>query len=113
MYLGTLAPASNRAGFSRTFEVIDDDTGDLIDLSDCEIAFEARDPVSRTTVLSASVGSGVTVEDTGVFNVAFTAAQMRALCSKTYEVGCTISNADSEPQQIIIGSLPILDGIVT
>lgn len=113
MYHGTIPPASNRAGFSRMFEIEDDETGDPVDLSDCEIVFAIRDPKSRSVMLTGSVGNGVTVTDTGVFQVVFTATQMRALCAQTYEIGCTVSNDDSEPQQLIIGTLPVLDGIVT
>lgn len=113
MYIGTLSPASNKAGFSLLIEVVDDDTEDAIDLSACSIVFEIYDDLSETTKLSATTDNGkVTVGDTGIFQVAFTAADMRSLDAKTYKVGCTISNDDSQPQQFIIGSLPVLDGVV-
>lgn len=112
MYQGTLPARSNRAGWSPIIEISDDDSGDAVDLADATIVFELRDPDDRTTMLSATSSSGISILDTGVFQVSFTAEQMRQLCAKTYEIGCTIGNADSEPQQLILGTVPILDGIV-
>lgn len=111
MYIGSLSPVSNRAGMTFIREVVDDDTDEPIDLSDCAILFEVRDGCSPA--LSASIGSGVTVLDTGVFQVEFTAAQMKTLCPKSYEVGCIITRSGEEPQQFIIGTLPVLDGVVS
>ncbi len=113
MYQGTLNPRSNRAGWTFTVEVKDQQTGDLIDLSDADITFDVRDKDSDTVKLSATVDNDlITIVDTGHFQVSFTDTNMRTLCAKTYEVGCIISNADSEPQQLIVASLPIIDGVV-
>lgn len=112
MLTGALGPVSNRAGFSMFVELLDDDTGNAVDLTGASIVFEVSDEGSA--VLSATTdNSKVTVVDTGIFKVEFTSDEMRALYAKTYLVGCTVSNPDSEPQQIIIGSLPVLDGIVS
>lgn len=112
MLTGTLEPASNRAGFSLIVELLDDDTGDAVDLTGASIVFEVSD--NSSSVLSATTSNAkVTIVDTGIFKVDFTATEMRALCAKTYTLGCTVSNADSEPQQLIIGFLPVLDGIVS
>lgn len=114
MYQGSFSPVSNRGGWSQNIEVVDADTDEYVDLSDATIVFEVRNPRTLTAELSATTGnSKVTVVDTGVFQIAFTASEMRDLCAGTYEVGCTISNADSEPQQFIIGTVPVLDGVVT
>lgn len=115
MYQGTLAPRSNRAGWSYFVEVLDDETGEPVDISDTSIVLELRDPRTDTITLSATTeNGGITLtEDVGFFQVSFTAIQMRTLLAETYEVGVTITNDDSEPQQLIIGTLPVLDGIVT
>lgn len=114
MYQGSFPPKSNRAGWSEIIEVVDDDTDEFVDLSDAEIVFEVRNQRSMTTELSATIDNEkIEVLDTGVFQVSFTAAEMRNLCAGTYDVGCTISNADSEPQQFIIGTVAVLDGVVT
>jgi len=112
MLTGTLNQVSNRAGFSLQIELLDDDTDEAVDLSGAMIVFDISD--GESPVLSATTAnSKISITDTGVFQVDFTADEMRALCAKTYMVGCTVSNADSEPQQLIIGTLPVLDGIVS
>jgi hypothetical protein len=47
----------------------------------------------------------------GVFEVTFPADDMRALGDREYEVGCTIASG-GDTAQFIIGTLPVLDGIV-
>lgn len=114
MYQGIFPPRSNKAGWSLVVEVLDDDTGEDVDLTAAIVVFELRDPRYRTTALSATTANGrVTIGAIGFFTVTFTALNMKTLCAETYEVGCTISNASSEPQQLILGTVPILDGIVT
>lgn len=111
MLTGALPPVSNRAGFSMQFELLDDDTDEAVDLSDASIVFEVAD--NGSIELSATTeNTKVSIVDTGVFQVDFTATEMRTLCAKTYQLGCTVTNDDSEPQQLIIGTLPVLDGIV-
>lgn len=114
MYEGSLPRQSNKAGYAPVIEILDDDTDEAIDISDASIVFEIRDQLTGTTLLSATTTNAkVAVIDTGVFQASFTAAQMKNLNSGSYDVGCTISNADSEAQQLIIGTLPIIDGVVT
>jgi len=113
MYIGSFDPVSNRAGQEFIFEAIDDETDEPVDLSSADIVLEIRDPASRSTVLSATTANGkVTAIDTGTFRASFSSADMRALCAKQYEVGCTITNGDGGPVQFIIGTLPVLDGVV-
>lgn len=116
MYQGTFPPQSNRAGFSTAFQVLDDDTSDPVDIADCTIVFELVDPLDCTTALSATTDNAkVTISglSTGVFQVDFTADDMRTLSARTYKVGCTISNDDTEPRQLIVATMPILFGVVT
>ena len=114
MFNGSLDPVSNKATWIVNYELSDADTGDLIDLSSVdEITVEVRDAVSKASLLTASkTGGDVVISDTGVFTWTFTATQMRTLGAKTYEVGCTIEDND-EVAQLLIGTLPVHDGIVT
>lgn len=109
MYIGTLEPASNQATFTRTFEVLDDETGEDIDLSLATIVFEIRDQQSQVTELSATNGDGLSINDTGVFTVEFTKLDMQTLDPKTYDVGVTVKRTDTE--QFIIATIVILDGV--
>lgn len=113
MYVGALPPASNRASWIREYEVVDDETGQLVDLTSISITFEVRDPLDGTTVLSATTENGkITVIDTGTFQHNFTRDDMAKLCARSYEVGCTLADAD-DTVQFIIGTLPVLDGVVS
>ena len=112
MYLGSLPAVSNKATYEQSFQINDDDTGDLIDLTGAAITFEIRDAKTRRSMLIGTVGSGITVLGTGVFAVTFAADRMRGLDGADYDVGCTIT-LDGETTQFITGTLPVLDGIVT
>lgn len=114
MYQGTLPPRSNKAGWAYIVEVVDDDTGEAIDLTAATVVFELRNPLTGSSALQATINNGrAAIIDMGFFQVTFTALDMKTLCAETYELGCTISNADSEPQQLILGYVPVLDGVVS
>lgn len=113
MYVGTFPAASNRQSWTYTLEVVDADTDEDIDLIGATITFELRDPRSLLTILSATTGNGkITISDTGVFIVSFSLSDMQSLYPLTYEVGCTVA-VNGETMQYIIGTLPVLDGIVS
>jgi len=112
MYIGPLDPASNRADFDLTIQTLDDDTGELIDLTGASIVFEFRNPLDCTTLLSATTdNSKVSITDTGTFTASFTRDDMATLCAGTLDVGCTIS-INGKTYQDIIGTIPIKDGVV-
>lgn len=114
MFTGTLPPVSNRATWTDDYELRDIETGDLIDLSTAtEITIEARALSSASPELTLSLtGGDITIVGTGVFEWRAEASAMRNLCAKTYEIGCTIEIGD-DTAQLIIGRLPVLDGIVS
>jgi len=62
-------------------------------------------------MLSASIDDGIELLDDGVFEVTFTAAQMGGLCAGEYDVGLIIT--DEITVQLIIGTIIVMDGIVT
>ncbi len=111
MYTGTLPPVSNRATWSEDVQCFDDESNSAIDISAATaIEFEVRDGCNA--VLTATYPGTITLGGTtGVFSFAFTADQMRALCAKTYDIGCTVTLA-GETIQVIAGQLPVTDGFV-
>lgn len=114
MYSGTLGPVSNKQTWRQGFQIIDDDSGDAFDIGNATaITLWVRDPRSLTAVLTASLDNGkITLQDdTGVFQVLFSASDMGALAPKSYDIGITIT-ADGDTSQLLIGMLPVLDGIV-
>jgi hypothetical protein len=113
MFMGALPPASNRATWSVLYELSDADTGEAIDISGVdEITNHVRDPRTNSAVLTGTLINGeVAHVDTGIFRWTFSASQMSTLRADNYEIGCTIEQ-NGETAQIIIGTLPVIDGIV-
>lgn len=67
MFIGLLPAVSNRATWSENCEIIDNDTGELLELTGLdEVTVEVRDPDTRSVVLSASLTDGdvVLIADT-------------------------------------------------
>lgn len=114
MFVGSLDPVSNRATWTVQYELTDADTDEAVDISSVdEIKVYVRDPATKSLVLSATkTGGAVTIVDDGTFQWTFSASSMGALAPKTYEVGCTLTD-NSDTVQLLIGLLPVLDGIVT
>lgn len=114
MLTGTLSPTSNKQDWSESISLTDDETDEAIDLSDVdEITIEVRNPLNGCTELSGTMTGGeISIIETGVFSWSFTAAQMGNLCPRAYEVGCIITK-DDQTIQLLIGQLPVIDGIVS
>lgn len=114
MFTGTLDPASNRATWELTYQLIDADTEDPFDISAATaIVLTVSDP-GGCVVLTASLGQGIALTTDGTdgqFTSRFESSQMRAICPKTYDVGCVIS-MDGDDIQLIIGRVPVAEGIV-
>lgn len=114
MYLGPLAPVSNRASWSEVMEIYDDETDTPIDLTTATgISLSVRDPKTQAAMLTATIGSGIEIADDedGVFVWTFTLAQMSALDPKTYDIGITVTFSDGTTQ-LLIGHVPVLEGHV-
>lgn len=114
MFFGSLPPISNRATWSESVQLTDSETGDAIDLTAVdEITVQVRDPYTFTNMLSGTLTGGeITVVSTGIFQWRFERSQLGVLTvSKTYEVGCVIEQDDDEVQ-LIIGTVPVFDGII-
>lgn len=104
---------SNRASWRDSGTVKDVD-GNLVDITGYPIVFQITEK-DGTPVMTASTANGkITVISTGVFQWFFTVTDMRGLWdSQTYQIGMTITSPDgSETQQLAVGYLPIVDGIV-
>jgi hypothetical protein len=112
-FIGALDPISNRTGWLRDFEIDDADAGGPVDIAGASIVIEVRDPHTGTIALSATTGNGkIALLDTGVFRVSVAPGETCLLRAGTYEVGATIT-LNGESQSLIIGTLPVLDGVVT
>lgn len=114
MYIGALPPASNRGTYIQDFLVFDDETEEGIDLAGAGILLELRRPGCSSPALSASTGNGrIALEaEAGRFVVTIAADDMRSLDAAAYEAGITITQ-NGATTQFFIGTLPVLDGIVS
>jgi outer membrane protein assembly factor BamB len=115
MYIGSLPPASNRATYQQDFQIYDDEDDEGVDLTGAAITVELRRPDCASGELTATTANGkvvVTDTDEGQFELTFTVSDMRNLDPMTYECGITIVQND-ETTQFFIGTLAVLDGIVS
>ena len=114
MYIGSLPAGSNRATYHQDFQIYDDEADEGIDLAGAAIRLEIRKPGCAAPALGASIDNGrivVTDAAQGVFALVIDADAMRGLAPMTYECGITVAQ-NGATTQYLIGTLPILDGVV-
>ena len=112
MYQGVLPPTSNREDFERLFQIVDDDTGDLVDLTSASLVFDISEPGCSPRIIATTDNGKITLVEDSVFRVFIARSEMTGLCAGQYDVGATVENA-GETKSFIIGSLPVLDGRVS
>jgi hypothetical protein len=115
MYIGSLPVASNRATYTQDFQIYDDADNEGVSLTDATITFELRKPGGASQLTATNGDDGrivVTDADEGRFELTIEVSAMRSLDSRTYECGITIEQ-NGETVQYFIGTLPVLDGIVS
>lgn len=125
---------SNRESWKQIIQLADDDTGDLIKLTDNNgaalyaISLEISPAVPRyppagnalpypyydldgSPVISASLADFISIIDTGTIQIALPKAKIKTLCARTYDVFLTLYDAtEDDGRQILIGKLPVLFG---
>lgn len=113
MYEAQLNPISNRADWIETIELIDDDTGAIIEnLDGVTAVVEVRSKSPYCRYLHGTTEDGrIIFAPGGIIQWRFTAQEMRALEAGPYEIGFTITR-DGITEQELIGSLPVVDGVV-
>ncbi|MBO0718176.1 MAG: hypothetical protein J2P55_12670 [Rhizobiales bacterium] len=130
MYLGQLETQSNRADWEEVFTLVDEASGDPIDISLCRITMTVkkfdRNPNYRgdqygygygnyaeAAALIGSTDTGeITIIDVGTFQWSFPADRMPALHQGEYQIGVRIMQ-DTRTVQLIVCSVNIIEGIDT
>ena len=102
---------TNAADWIVLFQANDDETGNLIDFTNAEIAVAIKDRSGKVR-LSAMVGSGIEIVETGIFELRFTAAQMSGLCTGSYTIG-GVYRLNGVTSQLFRGALGIVDGVAS
>jgi hypothetical protein len=65
-------------------------------------------------ILTASIGNGISIVDTGIFQVYFSETSMRSLGPGMHSVAATLTSADGiDTRQLFLGRLPVAYGGVT
>lgn len=133
MYDARFEPVSNRADWAVTFQIENEDTGEIItDLTGVSALVEVCPQPGQfyywdygwptglapanysydTPVLSGSTDDGIITDlGDGVLEWHFTSDQMKAVCAGTYDLGLTLER-DDFVFQAIIGVVPIVRGVV-
>jgi len=126
MYEGSLSAVSNRATWADCVGVIDNDTGEPLDISGAsEIAVQVAPmqsvdvggygnvSYSATPLLTATLSNGkIQHVQTGVFAFEFSKGDMRGIAGGVYNVEVTIEK-DGETVSLILGTVPVREGVVT
>ena len=124
MYYGHVSTASNRADWQEACVLTDQETGELIDISQCRVMMTVTRAAPRSTVsssyaeeynsgpaLTGSTDDGtITLPDVGTFEWLFSATRMAGLCQGEYVIGVRISQ-DDRTAQLIIGTVSVVEGI--
>lgn len=121
---------TNREDWSQIVGINDAETGLAVDLTGLTFQCEVRRMPPRVQgsgygafydigtvnwdapVLTAALGSGLTVIDIGKLQISFPESKMRALDPGTYAVALTATDGTAT-RQIFLGRLPVLFGGVT
>lgn len=111
MYRGQVAEVSNRKDVELFYQLIDEDTGDIIDLTTSTIVCRVNDQ-NGCQRISASLDDGkITLVEDMTMRILIPRAEMTNLCAGTYPFGLTVEN-DELTEQVISGTLAVIDGVV-
>jgi hypothetical protein len=130
MYHGQLQSQSNRADWQDSFEVVDSETGDLIDISGCRITMTVRklernpnyrgdgfygsfydNAIPVGVVLTGSTDTGeIVVVGLGVFQWLYPMNRLGVMSQGDYQVGVRISQV-GRIEQLMISVVNFYEGL--
>lgn len=103
---------TNRADWKFWLKNTDPADGSLVDIPVNQITLQVSRQGYCGAALSAAPGDGkITAPSTGILEVRFPASEMRQLAPDTYEVGAIVSDG-TDTVQLILGTVPVTDGVV-
>jgi hypothetical protein len=116
MYTGFFDAASNRATWAFTIDLTADDTDAAIDLTGATVNMAVSLQDARAPLLTGSSTDGKiaigTPATAGSFAVTFTPTDMAALEGGMYDVGIVVILAGGTTHQVLVATLPVIDGVV-
>jgi hypothetical protein len=117
MFQARFKPVTNQSDWATSIQFNDKASGAPIDITgdDLPLSFNlALKPVGEgnTPSLTGSTATGeLTLPSLGILQIFFPASRMQALSPGSYDVGLTVTNG-LNTAQILLGRLPIVNGIV-
>lgn len=111
MYTGSLPTMPNRADWKFQIQLVDSDTGEVIDFTGCTMEIAVRDD-GNCILLSGSLSDKITVPEIGVAQFWFVPADVHNLCPGSYNAGITVTG-NGETMQLFAGSVTVVDGVVS
>lgn len=112
MYRGQVAEVSNREDVELFYQLVDEDTGDLIDLTTSTIVCRITDQNGCSRIDASLADGKITLVEDTTMRILIGRDEMTNLCAGTYPVGVTIEN-DDLTKSLIAGTLAVVDGIVS
>ncbi len=101
---------SNKSDWAFDVTATDAETSLAIDFTGATVAFAVKD-AAGSSVLSATVGDGITITTTTI-SVLFDDSAMNGVSAGSYNIGM-IYRLNGETNQILTGTVTIYDGIAT
>lgn len=112
MYRGQVAEVSNREDVELIFQIIDEDTGEAIDLTTSDIVCRVTDQAGCPRVTASLEDGKITLVEDTTLRILIPRSDMISLCIGTYPFGLTVEN-DEITKSLIAGTLAVIDGIVS
>lgn len=111
MYQGNLGTVSNRADWADDAVLVDDATGDPIDLTGASIAlYVTAQNTPDAAIITASTANGmITITGAGAFGWTVPDEMMAPLCAGTYSVFIRVTRGDAV-DQLAAGDLSVIHG---
>lgn len=113
MFTGALPATTNRETLSFAVEVFDDETGAPFALTGQPVKVAIRAQNASLPILQGSNSDGhVFFVNINTLSVLFSAAEMQQLAAGQYDVGLTVNMQDGTTKQVLVMTLPVVDGVV-
>lgn len=110
MFGGSLGKISTKGDWRDAFLLIDEETNEALDLTDCDVTFNVTPKTCESAILSGSTTGGeIILPDTGYIEWTFAASRLSNIAAGTYDVGVVITR-DDETLQLFLGTITIERG---
>lgn len=109
MAFNTSFDASNKADFVVDFSAIDAETGVDIDFTGATISIKIRQE-NCAPLITATVGNGIVLTSSTVFEFTVTATQMAPIAAGSYRIG-GVYKLNGVTIQLFVGDFTVYDGI--